>query len=506
MANIAVINAIGISSYAFVPLEKGRCAFERVLEFAAGLPEIDDIHILTDSDEVSRAVSRAPSTERAIHVDVPQEKWSVKLLFDELSRLGAQREDLFYFYADCPLLDSRIAERMYANHRLYFSEYTFADGYPLGMSPEIVRIEALPQMSRLVDQTDGPIQRDTIFTVIQRDINGFDIETEISPADVRLLRVQLYCDSLRNFQMTSRIMAAGGHDEESVLNVVQNRKELLRSVPAYFEVQITETMNQVPRYSPQFKLGVEPGKKGREMSLPDFRRLVEQIAGLSEAAVVNLSLACEPAAHPEISAFVGAVLEHPGLQALIETSAVGWRDKDLESLAQLPHDRLTWIIDLDASTKELYESLRGAGWDEAQATCNRIIELFPGRAHVQAVRMEENEADLEAFYHYWKERVPNVIIQKYDWYSGYLPQRKVTDLSPLKRLPCWHLKRDMVILVDGIVPVCREDLKREHVLGNVWEQPIAEIWSKGEAYHLRHVREDYPEICKGCDEYYTYNF
>lgn len=506
MANTAVINAIGISSYAFVPLEKGETAFERVLAFARGLPEVEDIHIFTDSDEVSRAVSRAPSTRIAIHLDTTQKKWSVKLLFDELVRLGEEHEDLFYFYADCPLLDSRIADRMYANHRLYFSEYTFADGYPLGMSPEIVRVEALPQMRRLVDDSDGAIQRDTVFTVIQRDINGFDIETEISPADVRLLRVQLYCDNLRNFRITSRIVAAGGHDEESVLSVVQRQQELLRSVPAYFEVQITETMNQVPAYLPYRELGAVPGKRGREMGLADFRGLVEQISGFSETAVVNLSLACEPAAHPEIAAFAGAILEQPGLEALIETSAVGWRDKDLESLARLPHERITWIVDLDASTKELYESLRGAGWDEAQATCNRIIELFPGRVHVQAVRMQENEADLEAFYRYWKERVPNVIIQKYDWYSGFLPQKKVTDLSPLKRLPCWHIKRDMIVLVDGSVPLCREDLKREHVLGNVWEEPVAEIWSKGEPYHVRHVNEDYPEICKGCDEYYTYNF
>ncbi|HUX19739.1 MAG TPA: spiro-SPASM protein, partial [Spirochaetia bacterium] len=374
------------------------------------------------------------------------------------------------------------------------------------MTPEILRTEALAQISRLVKQGDGAVERDTIFAVIQRDINGFDIETEISPVDLRLLRVQLYCDTLRNFRIASSIIREGGLDEASVLSVVQGRQELLRSVPAYFEVQITETMTQVPSYLPYEKLGVTPLTKGREMTLEQYRSLTGEISALSGDAVVNLSFAGEPAAHSAVYGFVEETLRHEGLDVLLETSGIGWKDDMLESLARLPQNRMTWIVDLDASTKELYESLRGPGWDEAQAFCDRLIGLFPGRVHVQAVRMQENEADLESFYRYWKERASNVIIQKYDWYSGYLPQRKVTDLSPLRRLPCWHLKRDMIILVDGTVAMCREDLERKHILGNVFNEPLADVWSKGESYYRLHVKEDYPEICKGCDEYYTYNF
>ena len=84
--------------------------------------------------------------------------------------------------------------------------------------------------------------------------------------------------------------------------------------------------------------------------------------------------------------------------------------------------------------------------------------------------------------------------------------RSVTDLSPLKRMPCWHLKRDVNILIDGRVIMCREDLQAQTVWGNLLREPLDEIWSKGQVLYDRHLNQDYPDICRKCDEYYTFNF
>ena len=35
----------------------------------------------------------------------------------------------------------------------------------------------------------------------------------------------------------------------------------------------------------------------------------------------------------------------------------------------------------------------------------------------------------------------------------------------------------------------------------VWDA----VWQAGQAMYLRHIREDYPALCRQCDEYYTYN-
>jgi spiro-SPASM protein len=125
---------------------------------------------------------------------------------------------------------------------------------------------------------------------------------------------------------------------------------------------------------------------------------------------------------------------------------------------------------------------------------------------VQAVRMKENEERLEDFYRAWKARLGQVIIQKYDPFGGLLPDRRVADLSPLKRFPCWHLKRDLAVLLDGRVPLCREDVGVSHPLGNLFEEDLAAVWARGEPRYRDHLRGDYLPPCAGCDEYYTFNF
>jgi spiro-SPASM protein len=163
-------------------------------------------------------------------------------------------------------------------------------------------------------------------------------------------------------------------------------------------------------------------------------------------------------------------------------------------------------VSLDARSEAVYGNLRGEGFVEAVKTVERLKQLFPENLYVQAVRMKDNEEDLERFFKEWKEKIGNVIIQKYDHFCHTLSDVRVTDLSPLKRFPCWHNKRDVVILLDGSVPMCREDIKRENLLGNIWDDGVEEIWNRGLSVYEKHIEGNYPSLCKDCDEYYTYNF
>jgi len=508
MGNIVAINACGLSRYAFAPLPGGSHAFGRALSFAANLPGAERIFLLGASslpEGERRETVRAADGSAVAVIGIDRQAWSLRELVGELVEMAAS-DDLFYLFGDCPLYDPSLARRMYENHLRYYAEYTFADAYPLGLSPEILKGSLVRELPRLLAKGDAGVERGSLFTLIQRDINAFDIETVISPVDLRLLRVQLSCDTRRNYELTRRVMEAGALDEAAILDTVKRRGDLLRTLPAFVEVQITDGVTQTVSYSPYTKLVPDCATRRNEMAPAHFRRIVEQLSAFCGDATVSLSLWGEPALHSELPALLGELYRHEGLSALIETSGVGWRAGVLEEIARSVGNRITWIVDLDAATPELYLKLRGEGWEEAHATCERLLALFPGKVHVQAVRMTSNESDLEAFYQRWKERVPNVIIQKYDWFAGYLPQRKVTDLSPIKRLPCWHLKRDLVVLIDGTVPMCREDLSREHPLGNLFNEELSAVWERGQAFHVRHVAEDYPAICRACDEYYTFNF
>ncbi len=58
--------------------------------------------------------------------------------------------------------------------------------------------------------SDEPVRRDSLFETIRRDINAFDIETRISPDDMRLLRLSLTADNPRNTLLLRRLEAACG--------------------------------------------------------------------------------------------------------------------------------------------------------------------------------------------------------------------------------------------------------------------------------------------------------
>ncbi len=85
----------------------------------------------------------------------------------------------------------------------------------------------------------------------------------------------------------------------------------------------------------------------------------------------------EPSLHPEIVGLLSDALAKPGLNLCIETSGLGWKGVDLESLAARSSGTIEWIVELDSDDPETYRRLRGEGFDEAQKFTRRLLGLFP---------------------------------------------------------------------------------------------------------------------------------
>jgi spiro-SPASM protein len=495
MRNIALINGIDLRPPAFRPLVEGKSSFTRALDFGRGLPGV------TESVVFLSRPTELPAGARP----VIRPSWTVAELLGEMAAAAKDSDNAFYFFADCPFLDADLALRMHAHHARYWADYTFADGYPYGITTEIFTRDAVNRLRGMAGET-GEVQRDSLFTILKKDINSFDIETEISPQDMRLLRLSLTADTERNYLLLSRIVAGGVRDAQGACAFLREKEETHRTLPAFFPIQIVERCPQACTYCPYPIFGGNILQKTGTMPLERFSGLVRKIAAFAGDAVVDISLWGEPSLHPRIFEIITSALEVPGIDLVIETSGIGWEPGIFPRLKSALRKPPRWIVSLDASNETSYRSLRGEGFAEASKTAEQLLALFPERTWVQAVRMKENEEDLEVFYRTWKARTENVIIQKYDSFSGALPDRKVADLSPLKRFTCWHLKRDMAILIDGTVPLCKEDLRASVKLGNALEDDLSAVWESARGIHRAHLSGEYPGICSACDEYYTYNF
>ena len=159
----------------------------------------------------------------------------------------------------------------------------------------------------------------------------------------------------------------------------------------------------------------------------------------------------------------------------------------------------------------MYEKINGLEkkyFDYALNSVELLQKEFAGHVYPQFTRIKENESELESFYRFWsKKDSPSggkLVIMKYDSFAGFLEDKKTADLSPLERNCCWHLRRDLCILADGSVPLCRARLSE--ISGNAITGELSEIWVSRIKEVENHINKSYCECCRNCDEYYTFNF
>ena len=166
MKSFVVLAANGISDYAMRPLTQGGCAaFASALDRASRFP-----------DYAGTIITAAA-------------------FFKALAPFAAEADHIFIAWADAPFLDSAGAAQLYAQHCTYKAEYSFADGYPEGLLPQIVAASLVPILAALPFAAEVPLGRSFLFDTVKKDINSYDLETMIAPGDVRHLRLAFYTDT-----------------------------------------------------------------------------------------------------------------------------------------------------------------------------------------------------------------------------------------------------------------------------------------------------------------------
>jgi len=408
--------------------------------------------------------------------------------------------------ADGPFLRPDLVAEALALHRNYRADYTFADGYPGAWAPEVLRPGILGLLAPWAQAKAGPVDRDSLFQLLATDINRFDVETLLSPVDLRTRRLSFTADSARNFLLLERYADEAALPTRAFLDRVEATQDRTRTLPATLHLQVTDGALQVPPGSALARF--VPDALGRRAFLPRDRwnQALDRLLAFAGDLTVLPGFWGEPSLHPDILGLLTDALAKPGLRLCIETSGLGWAGVDLEALAALGPTNLDWVVELDSDQSATYAQIRGPGFDEAQAFTRRLLGLFPGRVWPQTTRTQANEAEMEAFYQHWKAEAGRVIVQKHNDFGGRLPRAKPSDLSPWKRHPCWHLARDLAVFLDGTAVVCQDDFDRTQPLGNLWTDEPAALWNRGTALFDLHVQGRWPGVCEACDEWYTFHF
>jgi spiro-SPASM protein len=514
MNNILVLYGGNLSCEAFEPLYNGKNSVSLAVEQAKKFPGVKKMILLASQDDFSFLTD----------VQIEQGEWTKRRVLEKISELQTGFDCVYFAFADCPFLDPALADSIVERHLRYSAEYSYADGWPYGLAPEILSPGTAGILAKILKE-DEPVERDLLFSVIQKDINAFDIETEISPVDLRCHRINLCADSKRNLLLLNNFIIVNGNVPRAsdVERIIDKQPEILRTLPSFYPIQVSGGCPQECLICPYPKV-TDVKERKDFMDINRFTELLEKITAFSGDAVIDLSLWGELSLHPQKMELIEAVVSRKCLALIIETSGLDWTTTEIEKCFELskkhekrknPLPPLSWIISLDTQDPQRYRELRGGGFAEASDCAKKVFSLFPKDCYVQAVRLKGFEDDTEKFYRYWKEAAPaekNIIIQKYDDFCGVMERKQASDISPVIRQPCWHIMRDMPILIDGTVPLCREDLtvlkdgEKNRILGNVFTDSLESIWQNGTPHYGEHCKKNYPKICAECDEYYTYNF
>jgi radical SAM protein with 4Fe4S-binding SPASM domain len=126
--------------------------------------------------------------------------------------------------------------------------------------------------------------------------------------------------------------------------------------------------------------------------------------------------------------------------------------------------------------------------------------------HPEFTKAKQNVHELDAFYDGWLRRCGTAQLTGVSHYAQQVPNHAVISMAPASRGPCRRLRTRCLILADGRVTLCDQDYRGAHVLGDLHDQSLAEIWTSDEAQAVRelHARGNWAQhsLCSACEEWH----
>lgn len=455
----------------------------------------EDIYLFT-SDK------KPPAGVKAVHFE--RSKEFLQFLSEKFPK-----KTVMLLNAYSPLFDTESTREMIDEHQEHVFDYTFPENIPEGLMPELIEGDVAEFIKYTVPDNVGMFAR-SIRETFERDISSYDCNIFISETNLNKFRVNFIPDNLNDFLVTEDI--AFHHSTEYTLTKLETKitenPELIRKRPTYFEIELNTVREKCPFFISDRLKNIREG----EMKWDDLRNILAQISKFSVNPVVSFGLYGEPFLYSRINDLADELKKYPDMQFLFESRCLSGNMAPVEKALLLPNVKV--LFDISFSLPDSFDQNK-APLDpvvpfEGYLSMEKKISALPEKEkiYIQFTRSTVNENELFRFYEIWKDYSDRIVIKKPDTFGGLLDEFRVVDLSPVKRFPCLHLKHDIVIFSNGDVPICRQDYAGKYPAGNAVRDGIEKCWGSLSAEYHTQWSDNYnnPPLCKGCDEWWVFNF
>jgi spiro-SPASM protein len=426
-----------------------------------------------------------------------------------------------YIFADieAPFVDPQLYLQFLERNEEAIAHYTYGEHYPRGVAPRVLSREAVEVLSGVSSARNFPSSAEALCDLMGLDINSYDIEMVVSEEDFRRWRLDLRIQDAYAYALFECLVqkepALLEHAPYALLSATLMRHpEILRTLPCYLELDLSGACQLACRFCPR-TLPEFAAQNTSPVSRDALLALVRELAQINPGATLALSPFSEPLLSGDFSSVTEEALAL-GLRVVIETNGLALEPERRAFLAGLDPERSIIILSPDYAHAELYREAKGkdalADLDEKM---RQLLRARKRNVWLQIIQFEESDEEMDAFYAKWKEYEDAILPRKYNNWCGRLAGEAAIDLSPIRRSPCWHLARDMVVHADGSVRLCKQDPGGCCIAGNVFEEGLRVVWERLQEAWMRHLAGGGTEnaesgwgyaLCQACDEWHTFNY
>ena len=437
-------------------------------------------------------------------------------LIDRIFKENDVIDSIAFFDSVFPLWDMNIFNEMLFNHTLYSADYSYGENLPPGISPALYSksfVDAiLIENEHIFQKRNFP--EISLSTYIEKNINDFHVEIHYEEPDLRMWRLDFSNKNVRSFVKTQRVyesLSDKNSTYKELERLLNKEPQILHSFPSYLEIELISECEYKCIFCPRQYAEIP----AHSMDEDSFQKIIEFLAGSFGDTSIALGGMGEPLQHPKSLEWMRKLLDKENLMTLLlETNAFHLnRIIDLTDHPGL--EKMKIAVNLN-SLKD-YAEVHGVDNSNllvVKENLDHFIERIKKRnkdllslIYIQVLKTNETQDSIDEIYDFCQEKGISFLLQKYNRYIDLMPERRLSDMTPLERSACWHLRRDMFIRANGDVSFCKQDIKNENSLGNLKDLSLKDIWNKSKENWTSHVQKNYSKKpdCLKCDEYFTFN-
>lgn len=476
--------------------------------FAAGLSSFDKVYLCLEDATLSTYLRTKIS-----HAEVfawQSEIAAVRTLFADK---GVQHIALAT--GVYPLLDHELTQKLFRIHTEYRADISYAENLPAGMCVDWVSRDLLESLDIMEAHDEDIIPG--IRPFVEKNINQFHAEVHYEEPDLRLLRLDFSLASERSITKAAALikqLKTNAPLYAQLQPLLDAAPGLLHTFPSYIELEFNATTGAVSYFSPLGYIEQQPAQLSAQ-HLDTVREFIAQ--GLGDTSVCASGLG-EPLEHPQALNYLQSLLDDTNIRfVFIETNGI-LLEKLLPLAAHKHASKLRVIVLLNSLERYAeYSGAPASSLTVVKTAMKSFAMELAGKGknpaeilYLQTLKVEENEAEIDALYALAEELGAAFLLQKYNRYAGLMPERRVSDMTPLERYSCWHLRRDLFIRANGDVAFCKQtiDPKKPAARGNLTKDSLSDLWKTQGGDFVANYKSQYPAHlpCASCDEYFTFNF